>query len=67
MSVIIDQTIDEDQTLGPLSFTISDPETPAANLVLGASSSNTTLIPDANIVFGGEGANRTVTITPAEK
>ena len=30
-----------------------------------ASSSNTTLVPTANIVFGGTGANRTVTITPA--
>ena len=27
--------------------------------------SNTTLVPNANIVFGGSGANRTVTVTPA--
>jgi hypothetical protein len=32
--------------------------------VTGASS-NTTLVPLANIVFGGSGANRTVTVTPA--
>ena len=29
------------------------------------SSSNTTLVPTANIVFGGSGASRTVTVTPA--
>ena len=28
-------------------------------------SSNPALVPAANIVFGGSGANRTVTITPA--
>ena len=28
------------------------------------SSSNAALVPDANIVFGGSGANRTVTVTP---
>ena len=28
-------------------------------------SSNPTLVPNANIVFGGSGANRTVTLTPA--
>ena len=39
-------------------------ETAAASLTVTASSSNTALVPDANIVFGGSGANRTVTITP---
>src|SRR5204863_327676 len=29
------------------------------------SSSNPTLVPNGNIVFGGSGANRTVTVTPA--
>ena len=29
------------------------------------SSSNTALVPNANIVFGGSGASRTVTVTPA--
>ena len=30
-----------------------------------ASSSDTVLVPDANIVLGGSGANQTVTVTPA--
>ena len=32
---------------------------------MSGSSSNTTLVPNGNIVFGGSGANRTVTVTPA--
>jgi hypothetical protein len=50
---------------GPVPFTISAPDTTASNLVLSASSSNPTLIPTNNIVFGGSGTNRTVTLTPA--
>ncbi len=32
---------------------------------MGGASSNTTLVPNANIVFGGSGASRNVTVTPA--
>ena len=32
---------------------------------MSGSSSNTTLVPNGNIVFGGSGASRTVTVTPA--
>ena len=46
-------------------FTIGDTESAASSLTLSKSSGNPTLIPDANIVFGGSGANRTVTLTPA--
>jgi len=48
-----------------IPFTVNDAETPASNLLLAASSSNPTLVPNANIVFGGSGGNRTVTVTPA--
>ena len=48
-----------------LGFTIGDPETPAASLTLTGASSNQTLVPVANIVFGGSGSSRTVTVTPA--
>lgn len=51
--------------LGPLLFTIGDAETPASSLFLTATSSNTNLVPNANITFGGSGSNRTVTLTPA--
>ncbi|HKQ39965.1 MAG TPA: tandem-95 repeat protein [Verrucomicrobiae bacterium] len=46
-------------------FTIADEETYAARLILSASSTNTALVPNANIVFNGSDANRSVTITPA--
>ena len=46
-------------------FTIGDVDNPLSSLTLSRSSSNTTLVPNANIVFGGSGANRTVKITPA--
>lgn len=62
---IADQITNEDVAAGPISFTVSDIETPASNLTLSGSSSNTALIPTGNIIFGGSGANRTVTITPA--
>lgn len=64
ISQIPGQTIDEDHPTAALSFTIGDGETPANNLVVTATSSNPALIPVGNIVFGGTGANRTVTVTP---
>jgi formylglycine-generating enzyme required for sulfatase activity len=44
---------------------VGDAQTAAGSLIISGSSSNTTLVPNANIVFGGSGANRTVTVTPA--
>ena len=53
-------------TAGPaIAFTISDLETTAASLTLSGSSANTGLVPNGNIVFGGSGSNRTLTLTPA--
>ena len=48
-----------------MAFTVADTEAPVANVSLSGSSSNPTLVPNANIVFGGSGASRTVTLTPA--
>jgi hypothetical protein len=48
-----------------IPFTIGDAETPATDLTLLGSSSNPTLVPEAGITFGGNGSNRTVTVTPA--
>jgi dienelactone hydrolase len=47
-----------------IAFTIGDAETAAASLTITAESSNATLLPLANIVLGGSGANRTVSLTP---
>jgi Ca2+-binding RTX toxin-like protein len=50
------------QTTGTMNLLVSDAETPAGSLTLSATSSNTAVVPLANIVFGGSGANRTITI-----
>lgn len=46
-----------------LDFTLSYPDNPDANFTITGTSSDTSLILDANIVFGGSGLNRTVTVT----
>ncbi len=65
ISNLADRTISEDANTGAVAFTIGDVETAAASLTESGTSSNTTLVPNANITFGGSGANRTVTVTPA--
>jgi surface-anchored protein len=65
ISDVANQSTSEDTPTSAIAFTVGDAETAAAALVVTATSSNTTLVPHANIVLGGSGANRTVTITPA--
>lgn len=65
ITAIPNQIINEDTSTTNISFTIGDLETPAGNLRLATNSSNTALIPHANIVVGGSGSNRTVRLTPA--
>ena len=65
ISNIPDQTILQNSSTGPIAFTVGDAKVAAANLQLSAASSNPGLVPNGNIVFGGSGANRTVTVTPA--
>ena len=59
------QSIAANAATAALALTIGDAQTAAAALTLSATSSNPALVPTANIVFGGSGANRTVTVTPA--
>ncbi len=66
ISDVTDQTTNEDTATSAIAVTVSDVDSPVAGLTLTATSSNTTtLVPNASIVVGGSGANRTVTITPA--
>gem|GEM_PF-5841716 len=65
ISALADQSVNTNQTAGPLAFTVADVETSAASLTVTGTSSNPSLVPNANIVLGGSGANRTVTVTPA--
>ena len=65
ITAIANQTTTVGAAVGPLGFTVGDAETAAGSLTVSGSSSNTTLVPNGNIVFGGSNANRTVTVTPA--
>jgi len=65
MTSIADVSIPRNTNTGPLPFVIGDVETPPGSLSLTGTSSNTVIVPNGNIVFGGAGANRTVTVTPA--
>lgn len=65
ISNIADTATNEDTATGAIAFTVGDVETAAGSLTVSGSSSNTTLVPNANIVFGGSGTSRTVTVTPA--
>ena len=47
-----------------ISFTVGDTQSAADALFVTGFSSNPGLIPNANLAFGGSGANRTVTLSP---
>ena len=59
------QSTNQDTPTAPIAFTVGDAETSPNALTLSATSSNATLVPVANIVFGGSGAGRNAVITPA--
>ena len=65
ISAIANQITVSNVPTGAISFTIGDAETAANSLTLNATSSNTNLVPTANVVLGGSGASRNVTLTPA--
>ncbi|HEX5220020.1 MAG TPA: Ig-like domain-containing protein [Verrucomicrobiae bacterium] len=48
----------------PIPFTVGDAETPASSLTVSATSTNQSLITDADIVVSGSGANRTLNLAP---
>jgi hypothetical protein len=64
ISDVPDQSVAAGVSTGPLAFLIGDSQTPASSLTLTKRSGNPTLVPEQNIVIGGSGANRTVTVTP---
>ncbi len=66
ISTIADQTIPEDNTVGPLAFTVGDVETPPGSLTVTATSNNPALIPNANITITPTGAGgRQITLVPS--
>ncbi len=65
IGAVADLAIDEDTSTAGIPFTIGDVETDTGSLILEVASSNPTLVPTANVVFGGGGPRRTLTVTPA--
>jgi class 3 adenylate cyclase len=64
ISPIADQVIAVDTATAVIPFTIGDAETSVSSLTITASSSNLSLVQNADIVFGGAGSNRTLAVTP---
>jgi hypothetical protein len=52
-------------TTGPLPFTIADVDDPVESLTVTATTSDSTVVPPDSIVLAGTGAERTVTVNPA--
>ena len=65
ISDIPNQSTTTNTPTAAIPFTVGDAQTPAGSLTLSKTSSNPTLVPTNNIVLGGSGANRTVTVSPA--
>lgn len=66
ISPIADQNVPPNGSSGPIAFTFGNlGTTSGSSLQVLATSSNQTVIPNSNLVLGGSGTNRTVTISPA--
>ncbi len=63
ISDVTDKSTNEDTATSAIVVTIHDDDGDA--MTLAGTSSDQTLVPNGNIVFGGTGDNRTVIITPA--
>ncbi|MEW6157005.1 MAG: immunoglobulin domain-containing protein, partial [Verrucomicrobiota bacterium] len=62
---IANQIVQENASSASIPFTIQDKETPAQNLNINVLSSDPALTPPDSFVVAGDGADRTLTITPA--
>jgi gliding motility-associated-like protein len=65
ISTVGNQTVVGTTSTGDLAVTVGDAETAVGSLTVTAASSDVNIIPTANIVLGGSGANRTVSVTAA--
>ncbi|HTD67575.1 MAG TPA: hypothetical protein VK846_13700, partial [Candidatus Limnocylindria bacterium] len=54
----------DDPTTPLISFTFFDPDTPENLLIVTATSSNQTVVPDSNLILSGTGSQRTLAIFP---
>ena len=64
MSILNNQTINEDSSLTSLHVSINDEDTNVDKIEISSTSSNTDLVPNKNIDIGKTGENRSIMITP---
>lgn len=64
ISAITNRSTPPNTLAGPIYFTVSDAETSASNLIVTVTSSDTNLMPLANITLSGADTNRTLTLLP---
>ncbi len=67
ISEIADQILSARQTSAAIPVAVGDDSTPADSLSFWVTSANEAVIPSTSIVWGGAGANRTITITAANQ
>jgi hypothetical protein len=65
VSPVAAQAVDQDTPTSALAFTVSD-DGGVSSLMVSVSSSDANLLPAYGLELGGSGANRTITVTPAE-
>ena len=63
MADIPDRMVTQNASAGPIPFRVTDLDSPLNNLAFAVNSSNPTLVPTTNVIFGGSSSNRTVTVT----
>lgn len=64
IGAIANQAVEENGTSAAIVFSVSDFETAAAELVVSAASSNSSILTADGISLGGSGSSRTITLTP---
>lgn len=67
VSPIEDVRIIPGVSTGPIPFTVNDTETSSDLITVFATATNSKLVPQSGITFGGTGANRTITINPTSQ
>jgi hypothetical protein len=66
ISAINDQTVAQDSSTNPITFTVSDPDSDLATVTLSVIATNPSLLSSDGIVLSGSGGNRAITLTPNE-
>ena len=66
ISGIADRDSDQDTVVGPIEFGVGDRETDASMLMVTATADGTGVVPADGIALAGNGAARTITLTPLE-